>query len=791
MIEPKKLQSSDVQSLSHVAFAPKRTASKYVSEAFNFLNNEEYDENDESNKGRTTGLKSYNRESQASSTISNDYDNHWQNGHSVSEINGEFTIVTSVESDRPPKGCPVPTSANYAHVMVTENANPESDPFTIVTYVNNDEKESVPVRQINPVYEVDTYLASSDIESGTTNTDSSHTRNDKENERRSVVIDGQEVELRQPLTDKSYDRKSRQSSWQKNHHAISEAFDFLQEFRDSSVSDDQRISGSGCENDEESKIKEQLTDAEVKDVDTSNDVNKPDCCADVLSEESEVLEEASLSGKNAQVESLRQADSEASISGGSETEEVGELKGRVPRRRNKGAGESTDNGDDDGGSSDEDTGVYRESFRKSTWLYIGDNSDVKRGVNPAEYVPLADLGLASCDDDSIFGDGPQDSPSVAETTAPLTPTGGHARNASVSTTASEKEFQSKQHGQFNSVSKRFVQRADSQQEYRRYTAKFYDQVKFFVVERDSTTGYGIHVLDSKPAVVSGVDPGSPAEKAGLREGFVLISLNGENVLEAEHADIIDLVQDNSTTLSLEVGFGDLSPVVDLQVPVQTGYLSKQTSATLFRTWKKRYFILRRDSCLYYYKTEQDTDPLGAIPLCGYAVSRHGDFNKFGFKMEKYGSKTFYFQADNRDEMTEWVGCLTEAANRGKYKKDSWMDVTTNNVGLPALQIRKPDCSGYLFKLGRATRRWRKRYCVLKDACIYYYKSKNSKSAEGVVHLHGYSIDQSEVFGKKHSFSLHPPESQMRIFSFYADNDTDRSRWLEAMETSIGKWVKVE
>lgn len=64
-------------------------------------------------------------------------------------------------------------------------------------------------------------------------------------------------------------------------------------------------------------------------------------------------------------------------------------------------------------------------------------------------------------------------------------------------------------------------------------------------------------------------------------------------------------------------------------------------------------------------------------------------------------------------------------------QDSWMDITAQNVGLPALSIRNPDCSGYLLKMGRATRRWRKRYCVLKDACIYYYRNANSKEADGI------------------------------------------------------------
>lgn len=36
--------------------------------------------------------------------------------------------------------------------------------------------------------------------------------------------------------------------------------------------------------------------------------------------------------------------------------------------------------------------------------------------------------------------------------------------------------------------------------------------------------------------------GSPAEKAGLHEGQVLVSVNGISVLESEHDDIVNLVQ---------------------------------------------------------------------------------------------------------------------------------------------------------------------------------------------------------------------------------------------------------
>ena len=64
------------------------------------------------------------------------------------------------------------------------------------------------------------------------------------------------------------------------------------------------------------------------------------------------------------------------------------------------------------------------------------------------------------------------------------------------------------------------------------------------------------------------------------------------------------------------------------------------------------------------------------------------------------------------------------------QRDNWMDITSHNVGIPALEIRKPDCSGYLLKCGRTMKGWARRYCVLKDACMYYYKNMNSQSAQG-------------------------------------------------------------
>ncbi|KAJ8322016.1 hypothetical protein KUTeg_000487 [Tegillarca granosa] len=73
--------------------------------------------------------------------------------------------------------------------------------------------------------------------------------------------------------------------------------------------------------------------------------------------------------------------------------------------------------------------------------------------------------------------------------------------------------------------------------------------------------------------------------------------------------------------------------------------------------------------------EADKDPLGAIPLLNYTVSRHQDSHRgdYCFKAEKYQAKTYYFATENREQLTKWVGALNEAALLAKkrlYKSEN-------------------------------------------------------------------------------------------------------------------------
>ncbi|CAL1540441.1 unnamed protein product [Lymnaea stagnalis] len=481
------------------------------------------------------------------------------------------------------------------------------------------------------------------------------------------------------------------------------------------------------------------------------------------------------------------------------TDPSGERAGNVVRRHKLEKNPSAEAASDD--SSDEDIGVYAESFRRSNWIRVSQEgkielqmpyaqlSEVSISTSPSASVSTPGLSTAdSVDYGDVF------SPKADEVFVdPLSQTVKaklfHKRSDSLSTTVSESEF--KRH--YVSRRKCLIQRADSQQEYHRLSARVYDQDKQVIIERIAgCDDLGLHLLNSHPAFITSVDPDSPADRAGVVQGQILVTVNEHNVLTMDHTDIVKLIQESEGNVKLGVANSDFQPVRDLQAPVMSGYISKLGNSSFMKIWKKRYFILRQDNCLYYYKNDQENDPLGALPLCGYTISRHTDTSKdFCFKAEKYGARTYYFMTDNRDQLTEWVGALTEAAARSKKRKESFLSVSSHNVSLPALDIRRPECTGFLGKLSPSHRHWRRRYCVLKDACVYYYKDTNSLNALGVAHLHGYKVDVESHPRRKHSFSLQPPDKKMRVFCFSADNETDKKRWVESLIHSIQRWVRVD
>lgn len=98
-----------------------------------------------------------------------------------------------------------------------------------------------------------------------------------------------------------------------------------------------------------------------------------------------------------------------------------------------------------------------------------------------------------------------------------------------------------------------------------------------------------------------------------------------------------------------------------------------------------------------------------------------------------------------------------------------------NVSIPALSITEPDCHGFLWKQGDSHKSWKKRYCVLKYGCVFYYEDMSNEVAIGVFKLHNYTISQSKHV--KYGFEAEPPVRKMRTYHFYADSEIDFKRYL--------------
>ncbi|KAI8483717.1 Si dkeyp-35f12.3 [Branchiostoma belcheri] len=303
--------------------------------------------------------------------------------------------------------------------------------------------------------------------------------------------------------------------------------------------------------------------------------------------------------------------------------------------------------------------------------------------------------------------------------------------------------------------------------------------------------FGFRIQKSRPIVITEVDKDSPAERAGIRVGDILTSVQNRDVTDCKHSDAVTIIKQGPTdrlTLTVATTLGNTLRDMGGE-PVATGYLYKLSGGRVGKQWRKRWFVLKKDNTLYYYKTQEDKEPLGTIVLANYTITPAHEIGRtHAFKASRFNTRTYYFSAASEEEMDMWSQLLNQASAQSA-KLDVWLDISMNNVRLPALSIPEPDYHGYLSKLGYVHKVWRRRYCVLKDGCLYYYTDYNSKRAIGVAHFHGYRVEPMATGGKSHAFCLTPPDPDIRTFYFSADNEAEKLKWMECLADSLGRWIK--
>ncbi|XP_061903873.1 connector enhancer of kinase suppressor of ras 2-like isoform X5 [Entelurus aequoreus] len=105
-----------------------------------------------------------------------------------------------------------------------------------------------------------------------------------------------------------------------------------------------------------------------------------------------------------------------------------------------------------------------------------------------------------------------------------------------------------------------------------------------------------------------------------------------------------------------------------------GWLWKKKDAKTYfsQKWKKYWFILK-DTCLYWYMNEEDEKAEGFVNLPEFKIDRATECRrKFAFKACHPKIKTFYFAAENVDDMSRWLSRLSMAV-AGYSEQDKMRD----------------------------------------------------------------------------------------------------------------------
>jgi len=217
-----------------------------------------------------------------------------------------------------------------------------------------------------------------------------------------------------------------------------------------------------------------------------------------------------------------------------------------------------------------------------------------------------------------------------------------------------------------------------------------------------------------------------------------------------------------------------------------GWLSKQNESG---KWQKRYFVLRH-RYLAYFTAATDSYAKGRLDVTDLEVfvpETPQTEKRFEFHIKMSSGRNYPIIAENTEDMFRWAHAIRRAKIYFTTVRPAEVKARGSVEKIPHLEMKSLK-SGWLTKQGGKWKSWTKRWCVLTEEYLYYFKKEpllSEEIPEGGLHLRDIEIlaADEKILGKKHCFLLIGAD---RIYYAVAASAPEMETWTAAINSRIEK-----
>lgn len=128
-------------------------------------------------------------------------------------------------------------------------------------------------------------------------------------------------------------------------------------------------------------------------------------------------------------------------------------------------------------------------------------------------------------------------------------------------------------------------------------------------------------------------------------------------------------------------------------------------------------------------------------------------------------------------------CVFVGGKGFTYLTPSAASANISLKGISVASLSNPDKDGWLTKQGGSIKTWKRRWCVLKDGSIFYFKNQKEQSPKGTIDLEKTSVLSGETSLTKRKYAFEVKTAQ-RTFVIFADNEASKREWMAAINAAI-------